>query len=199
MGAFDQRIIVSAGEDAAATIDQVLQNSGLKRVFLLVYPVETDGPSDLEGAVERCGACGKFSHELDSCVRPGTDGTLHGCPMCNSASHNVEQCVRWPLLTIEEKFKLLVVSRGRMVPLYTETDQLWYQIFERHLRSGSGLTMPTNFPFTREFGRAYWDDEEELASWEVFYEAHDRDVLPVDIKTRDVNAVRRFFAGAAYQ
>ncbi|GJN75897.1 hypothetical protein PLICBS_010005 [Purpureocillium lilacinum] len=160
---------------------------------------ENNVPSGLDEAVKRCGACGKSSHELDSCVRPSRDGTLRGCPMCNSAGHDVDQCARWSLMTIEEKFMVLVVGRGRMVPLCTATDQLWYQIFEEHLRSGSGLTMPTSFPLTREFGLAYRDDEEELASWEAFYETHDRNVLPLDLKTRDVNAVRRFFAGAAYQ
>ncbi|KAL3958322.1 hypothetical protein ACCO45_006484 [Purpureocillium lilacinum] len=153
-----------------------------------------------ENTRERCGSCGQLTHKLDSCVRPGRDGTLHGCPMCNSSAHNVEQCVKWPRMTIGQKYRVLVHNRGRMVPLYTEQEELWYHIFiQRSESMGAEMGTPRYFPYTREFGKGYFGDEEELSSWEEFYDCFDHAILPVDNKTRDERMVRRLFAGAVYQ
>ncbi|OAQ76558.1 hypothetical protein VFPBJ_08918 [Purpureocillium lilacinum] len=149
---------------------------------------------------ERCGSCGKLTHELDSCVRPGRDGTLHGCPMCNSSAHNVEQCVKWPRMTIGQKYQVLVHNRGRMVPLYTEQEELWYHVFIQQSESmGAEMRTPQYFPYTREFGKGYFGDEEEISYWETFYDCYDHAILPVDNKTRDEQMVKRLFAGAVYQ
>ncbi|GJN79865.1 hypothetical protein PLIIFM63780_003387 [Purpureocillium lilacinum] len=150
--------------------------------------------------MECCGSCGQYTHELESCVRPEKDGTLHGCPMCNCSGHNVEECSQWAKMSLEEKFTVLVDNRGRMVPLYTAKEELWYQILERRCRrKGESLGMPECFPYTREFGKGFCEDEEELRCWEDFYEMYDHSILPVDNKTRDAKSVRKLFSGAAYQ
>ncbi|GJN79858.1 hypothetical protein PLIIFM63780_003380 [Purpureocillium lilacinum] len=145
-----------------------------------------------------CGNCGKFDHELAICVRPGKDGTIFGCPVCNSGSHSVDTCWRWANSSTKTKFTLLVENRARMVPIHTEADQHWFEIYEQH-RSSEPSTLPDEFPLTKEYGQACRSDEDMMRQWETFYESRDRTILPVDNKTRDLASVRRLFSGAIYQ
>ncbi|KAJ6442587.1 methyltransferase domain-containing protein [Purpureocillium lavendulum] len=147
---------------------------------------------------EQCASCHQTTHELAICVRPGRDGSLYGCPMCNSVSHQVDHCERWATMSTAAKFDVLVEKRARMVPLKTDEDRLWYDVYKQHRRA----EMPSlhqDFPLTKEYGMAYRDVKLIVESWEAFYERPDRAILPVDYKTKDLAAVDRLFSGALYQ
>lgn len=105
------------------------------------------------------------------------NGTIKACPVCpNNGTHLADTCAAFDQLSIKEKVRLLVVSRGNMPAYNTRTS--WYSYLEEYMKT-PGAEMPSSFPWTQAFSGDVGQLQKELDR------TGDCSQLPVDPATKD--------------
>ncbi|KAJ6441170.1 hypothetical protein O9K51_06965 [Purpureocillium lavendulum] len=124
----------------------------------------------------------------DSTRRTSADkstGMLWGCPLRN-AHHGLHQCTKYPTLTLEEKFQLLVVDRGSMPPL--ASPEPWWQIIQQHHHWHQFLTTTNDHHLINDFEMDIQDDT-DVQDEEVPRESVERGIAqeagPTDLRSKN--------------
>ncbi|KAH6977201.1 hypothetical protein BKA56DRAFT_674043 [Ilyonectria sp. MPI-CAGE-AT-0026] len=112
-----------------------------------------------EKLAKECANCKSLDHKVAQCLW-APQGTIKACPVCpNNGTHLADTCETFDQLSIKEKVRLLVVSRGNMPAYNTRTS--WHSYLEEYMKT-PGAEMPGSFPWTPGYAKAVSGDVEQL-------------------------------------